>query len=243
MLKSLVGGATVTTAGYLFYTDSGSNNGDDTVEERGFDRYRYEGRELVVDLQEFDEVEAVTFLTSVQGETTEHESVSRPGETVRFPVILPDRLETRMTRRVGEYVRVTTPAETRRLSVGEPVHGAVRDFSVRDDGQAEFAVENLAAAPILTRFVAIHGDEVPNPTVNPHDDSFDREQLGEPNVVATGGDPTDSGDRSDLVVPPGETISYRSTGKPFTTAVGEDSREGMVTLVYGAGGSSGWSFG
>jgi hypothetical protein len=252
LLASLATGTIITTTGYLgavayndsrnsaTYSDTRDSGGG--ITQSGFDDYRYENNELVVDLQGFDEVEEITFRTSAYGETIEHETISEPGDTARFQVVFPEKLDTRMTKRMGEHLLVTTAEETTRLSVSEPVHGVIKDVIVRDDGAVECAVENLAAAPILTRFIAIHGDAVPNPTVKPWRDSFTRDSLQEPNVVGTDVHAGDTDDRSALVVPSGETVSYRSTDEPFRSAGDPDGETVRLTLVYGAGGAATWSF-
>lgn len=242
LVTSLAAGTAVAATGVLGVAAYNQRNRDEVATETGFDDYRYENDELVVDLQGFDEVEEVTFRTSTGEETIEHETISQPDDTARFQAVFLETLDTAMTRRTGEHLLVTTAEKTTRLSVSEPAHGVINDFTIHDDGAVECAVENLAGGPILTRFIAIYGDAVPNPTVDPRRDSFTRDSLREPNVVGTDVHPGDTDDRSDLVVPPGETVSYRSTDEPFTSAGGPDGETVVLTLVYGAGGSSSWSF-
>lgn len=210
-----------------------------------FAGHRFEGPELVVDFREGVDVQrAVLF----DGDTDEvYETVERPPGTARFRVVFPDRLETA----VGGSLRVkaeTPDGWARRWTPGT-VHAYVNGVEVLPDGRARFAVENQGEAPLLVRFVGIHGD-VPNPTVDPQGESFDRASLGlDPGVVGVGSNRPLSPSGTDLVVPAGETAPFETTYAPFAFpdgTAGNDcdgsERTGEVTVVHASGGSAAYTF-
>lgn len=207
--------------------------------------YYYEGTELVVQLgEEFDISQASIYDSS--GET-QYASIEQPASNCRFQVVFPDRLETYATRSLHLDVETTSGTVTEWLWKG-PAHGFTPAVDVGPDGQAQFDITNQGETPLLVRFVAISGD-VPSPTVDPQQESFDRSVLGfGPGVVGTGSNRPLSPNRSDLVIPPGETAPFETTYTPF--AVPEDSnaewagtdRTGEITIVQGSGGSTKYDF-
>ncbi|WP_049925433.1 hypothetical protein [Halopiger goleimassiliensis] len=210
--------------------------------DAAFAGYRYEGTDLVVDLREDVDVERVVLLDSEAD--VEYDAIERPGETVRFQVVFPERLQTYLKNHPALRVRAETPDGDARLSVWEPVHGAVRTVEPLADGRARLEVENQGEAPLLVRFLAIYGD-VPNPTVDPQADGIDRSDLpGSPGVVGIDGNRPLSPSRSDLVVAPDETEPYETTYAPFVDpeSCGDAERQGMVAVVHGAGGSAAYGF-
>ncbi len=207
--------------------------------------FRFEGTEVVVRFGEAFEIERATIYDS--DSDTRYASVERPGRDCRFRVLFPERLETYATRSLHVEVETTDGTVTEWLWEG-PAHGHVSTVHVGPEGQARFEVTNQGETPLLVRFVAITGD-VPEPTVDPQGDSFDRSALGfGPGVVGTGPNRPRSPDRSDLVVSSGETAPFETTYAPF--AVPEDGgdewrgtdRTGHVTVVHGSGGSARYDF-
>ncbi len=172
-----------------------------------FESHRFDGTELVVRFRDGVDVRRVALVNEATG--TEYEAVERPAETVRFPVVFPDRLETYVGRSL--HVTVETPDGTASLWVPERVHGFARSVETLPDGRARFEIENQGDAPLLVRFVAMY-DGIPNPTLDPQRDSFDRDSLEfGPGVVGVGENRPLSPSRTDLVVPPGETDPFETT--------------------------------
>lgn len=212
-----------------------------------FDDYWFDGTELAVEFRDDVDVDRAVLFNSVTDE--EFDSVDAPAGTVRFPVIFPDRLETYLTGRPALRVRVETPDGTARTTVWEPIHGATRNVEPLPDGRARFALENRGTAPLLARFVAIYGD-VPNPTVDPQDDSFEPSTFGRgPGIIGTAENRPLSPSRIDLVVPPGETKPFETTYAPFAFTDGAaaddcagDERTGRIAVVPASGGSMAYDF-
>jgi hypothetical protein len=207
--------------------------------------YHYEGAELVIQLsEEFDITQASIYDSSsdIQYASKEH-----PASTCRFQVVFPGRLETYATRSLHLEVETTNGTVTEWIWEG-PAHSHTSGVSVGPEGQAQFEITNQGETPLLIRFVAISGD-VPNPTVDPHQDSFDISALGfGPGVVGTGANRPQSPGRSDLAIPIGETAPFETTYAPFV--VPEDSnaewagtdRTGEITIVLGSGISTKYDF-
>ncbi len=115
-------------------------------------------------------------------------------------MVFPDRLETSLTTHSALRIKAETGDGWAEQSVWEPVHGAARNVEPLPDGRARFDIENRTHASILARFIAIYG-HVPNPTIDPQRDSFDRSSfdLG-PGIVGVGSNRPLSPSRTDLVV-------------------------------------------
>jgi hypothetical protein len=205
--------------------------------------YRYEGPELVV---EFADDAAVTRASIYDGDTDdEYAAVENPPRTARFRVVAPARLETYATNSL--HLAAETDGGTVRERVGPAtVHARARNVRPGPDGRALFDLENQTEAPLVVRFVAVHGD-VPNPTVDPGADAFERADLGfGPGVLGTGENRPRTPDRTDLVVGPGETVPFETTYAPFASP--EDApaeggeRTGAITVVHAGGGSARYDF-
>ena len=209
-----------------------------------FERYRFDGTDLVVDFREGATIErAVLFDADTD---VEYETVERPRRTVRFPVVFPERSETRVSGRL--HVKAETPDGWAEKWVFGQVHGFVTNVEKLPDGRARFDVENQGTAPLLVRFVGVYGD-VPNPTVNVQSDSFDRSSfdLG-PSVVGVGRNRALTPSRTDLVIPPGETKPFETTYAPFAFPERPDpdcdggERTGTAALLHASGGSASYTF-
>ncbi|TYL36617.1 hypothetical protein CV102_21435 [Natronococcus pandeyae] len=210
-----------------------------------FEEYRYEETELVVQFRE--NVDAERAVLTELGTDEEYETVERPGSTVRFPVVFPERRETYLS--YSLRVAAETSDGEARLRVGGPVHAYVNGVEPLPDGRARLEIESQTDAPLLVGFVGIYGD-VPNPTADPQSDSFDRSTLeAGPGVVGAGENRPLSPSRTDLVVPPGETRSFETTYAPFAFPDGAGpvdcdgtERRGQVAVVHGSGGSAAYGF-
>lgn len=220
--------------------------GDDSPDAASVvEEYHYEGTELVVRLDDEFDIEQASIYDSSRD--TQYASVERPSSDCRFQVVFPDRLETYATKSLYLDVKTGSGTVTEWIWKG-PSHGHASAISAGPEGQARFEITNLGETPLLIRFVAISGD-VPSPTVDPQDESFDRSALGVgPGVVGRGPNRPRSPSRMDLVVPTGETAPFETTYTPF--AVPEDSttdwrrtdRTGEITIVQGSGGSVKYDF-
>jgi hypothetical protein len=207
--------------------------------------YHYEGTELVVQLsQEFDIEQASIYDSTSE---TRYASIERPASECRFQVVFPARLETYATKSLHLDVKTASGTVTEWVWTG-PAHGHVATVDVGPERQAQFEITNQGDTPLLVRFVAISGD-VPNPTVDPQDESFDRSALGfGPGVLGTGSNRPQSPSRMDLFVPPGETAPFETTYTPFavpeesTTAWAGTDRTGEITIVQGSGTSTKYDF-
>ncbi|MFC4437424.1 MULTISPECIES: hypothetical protein [Natrialbaceae] len=210
-----------------------------------FEEHWYEETELIVQFREDVDVERAV-LTEL-GTDEEYETVERPGSTVRFPVVFPERRETYLSRSLR--VAAETPDGEAPLRVGGPVHAYVDVVESLLDGRARLEIESQTDAPLLVGFVGIYGD-VPNPTADPQSDSFDRSTLETgPGVVGVGENRPMSPSRTDLVVPPGETRSFETTYAPFAFPNDADEidcdgteRRGQIAVVHGSGGSAAYGF-
>lgn len=210
-----------------------------------FEDHWYDETDLVVQFRDDVDVQQVALFDPSTDET--YETIERPSNPVRFPVVFPDRLETY----VSDSLRVEagTSEGTVDKRVGEPVHAATSRVEPLRDGRARFDIENQATAPLLVRFVGIYGD-VPNPTIDPQRDSFDRSTFDlAPGVVGIGDNRPLSPSRTDLVVPPAETKSFETTYAPFAFPEGAgsddcagDERTGTIAVVHASGGSAAYSF-
>lgn len=241
-LHALATGSLLGSAGCLGSTPFVDDRRDAT---EVFEDYRYEGLTLVVRFR--DDVERAVLFDSTTDE--EYETVEQPSESVRFPVVFPDRLETYLTARPALRVRAETPDGNARQSVWDPIHGAARNVDPLPDGRARFDLENQGDAPLLVRFVGINGDDVPNPTADPQGDSFDLRTFDHgPGVVGVGSNRPLTSSRTDLVVPPGETLPFETTYAPFAFLEDTnddcdgDERTGTITVVHGSGGSAAYTF-
>ncbi|WP_222919281.1 hypothetical protein [Natrinema sp. SYSU A 869] len=244
LLQTLATGGVLALAGCI---ESLPFAGDSPETSDVFEDYWYEETELAVRFRDdVDVKQAVLFNSDTD---VEYETIERPGNTVRFSVVFPDRLETYLTHRPALRVKAETANGWARQSVWEPVHGAVRSVEPLADGRARFDIENQTPAPILARFVAIYG-HVPNPTIDPQHDSFDRSSfdLG-PGIVGVGANRPLSPSRTDLVVPPEETRPFETLYAPFAYRDGADAegclgdeRTGTTALVHGSGLNASYGF-
>lgn len=246
-LHTLAAGGTLLTAGcveLLPFTTARLETDD------VFETYWFDGTELVVQFRDDVDIDRAVLFNSSTDE--EYETVEGPVGTVRFPVIFPDRLETRLNSVPALRVRAETPNGTARRSVWEPIHGAARNVDPLPDGRARFTVENQGDAPLLARFVAIYGD-VPNPTVDPQGDSFDAAAFDQgPGIVGIEENRPLSPTRTDLVVPAGETKPFETTYAPFAFPGGTDGadaadcdgdeRRGTIAILHGSGGNAAYGF-
>ncbi|ELY89238.1 hypothetical protein [Natrinema altunense] len=164
-------------------------------------------------------------------------------------MVFPDRLETYLTTHLALRVKAETGDGWAEQSVWEPVHGAARNVEPLPDGRARFDIENRTHASILARFIAIYG-HVPNPTIDPQRDSFDRSSfdLG-PGIVGIGSNRPLSPSRTDLVVPPEETRTFETVYAPFAYPNGADAedclgdeRTGTIALVHGSDLNASYDF-
>jgi hypothetical protein len=238
-LSTVAAGATAGCAGSLPF---GNDPPDAASVIKG---HHYEETELVVQLsQEFDIEEASIYDSTSD---TRYASIERPSSECRFQVVFPDRLETYATKSLHLDVQTASGTVTEWVWTG-PAHGHTTAVEVGPEGQAQFEITNQGDTPLLIRFVAISGD-VPNPTVDPQDESFDRSALGfGPGVLGTGSNRPQSPDRLDLVISPGETAPFETTYTPF--AVPEASptewdgtdRTGEITIVQASGASVKYDF-
>lgn len=210
-----------------------------------FEDYRFDGPELLVRFREGVTVERAVLFDSATDE--EYGTVDRPTVTVRFPVVFPDRFETYVSRSL--HVKAETPDGWTSEWIPETVHATTRNVELLRDGRARFEVENVGGAPLLVRFVGIYGD-IPNPTVDPQSESFDRSSfdLG-PGVVGVGSNRPLSPSRTDLVVSPGETVPFETTYAPFAfpdgaepNACGGGERTARIAVVHASGGSASYTF-
>ena len=209
-----------------------------------FERYRFDGTDLVVEFREEATVESAVLFDA--DTDVEYETAERPGRTVRFPVVFPERRETRVSGRL--HVKARTPDGWVEKWVFGQVHGYVTNVQKLPDGRARFDVENQGSAPLLVRFVGVYGD-VPNPTVDVQSDSFDRSSfdLG-PSVVGVGRNRALTPSRTDLVIPPGATKPFETTYAPFAVPgrAGPDcdggERTGTVAVLHASGGSASYTF-
>jgi len=222
-----------------------SFGGDSPDASSVVERYHYEGAELVVQLSEDFDIEQVSIYDS--SSDTQYASVERPSSNCRFQVVFSDRLETYATKSLHLDVETASGTVTEWIWKG-PAHGLASGVDVGPEGQARFEITNQGGTPLLVRFVAISGD-VPDPTVDPQDESFDRSALGfGPGVVGTGSNRPQSPNRTDLVVSPGETAPFETTYTPFaapedgTTDRGGTDRTGEITVVQASGGSVKYDF-
>jgi len=238
-----VGTAALTSvAGCSASLPFGSDPPDTTAVITG---YHYEETDLVVQFSDDFDIERASIYDS--SSDTQYASVENPSSTCRFQVIFPDRLKTYATKSLH------LDAETARGTVTEWIwkgseHGHTDAVEVGPDGRAQFAITNQGETPLLVRFVAIHGD-VPNPTINPQDESFDPATLGfGPGVLGTGSNRPQSPTRSDLVISSGETAPFETIYAPFAVPEdssnewGEKERTGKITIISGSGGSMQYDF-
>ncbi|ELY49762.1 hypothetical protein [Natronorubrum bangense] len=209
-----------------------------------FDGYRYEDRDLVVEFH--DDVDVNQAMLADSSIDEEYETVDHPGDSVRFPVVFPDRLESRVSHSLR--VNAETDRGSARLGVGQPVHAYVHTVEALPDGRARLEIESQTSAPVLVGFVGIYGD-VPNPTLDPQSDSFDHSSVLGPGVVGAAANRPLSEFRTDLVIPPEETRVFETTYAPFAFPDGIDAadcngdeRTGTVAVVHGSGGSAAYTF-
>jgi hypothetical protein len=241
-LHALASGGALLSSGCVERLPFGSNP---PKADAVFDDYRYEGAELVVEFSSDISIKQAVLYHSGTDEV--FETIDHPRETARFRVVFPDRLETYVSKSL--HVKAKTSGGWVNEWVWGPVHGAMHNVEVLQDGRARFDLENPGEAPLLVRFVAIYGD-VPNPTVDPQSNSFDHSSfdLG-PGVVGVGPNRPLSPSRTDLVVPPGETKPFETTYAPFAfpdTAEAADcsdtERSGTIALLRPSGGSYAYTF-
>jgi len=146
-------------------------------------------------------------------------------------------------------VRAETPDGWTSKWIPETVHATTRNVEVLRDGRARFEIENAGGASLLVRFVGIYRD-VPNPTVDPQSESFDRSSFDiDPGVVGVGPNRRLSPSGTDLVVSPGETAPFETTYVPFAfpdgagaNACDGDERTAQIAVVHTSGGSASYTF-
>lgn len=241
-LRTFAGGGVLLTAGCVESLRFGTEQVDPSAVFAG---HRFEGTDLVVEFRDGTDVERIALVNSSTDET--YDVVEHPRGAARFPVVFPGQLKTYVAQSL--HVRVETPDGSVRRWIPETVHAYVDGVEVLGDGRARFDVMNQGEAPLLVRFVGVHGD-VPNPTVDPQAESFDRSsfELG-PGVVGVGSNRPLSPTRTDLVVPAGETAPFETTYAPFAFPNGADSadcdgseRIAEITVVHASGGSAAYTF-
>lgn len=243
-VQALGAGCTLLTAGCVGIPSAGDDQLEpsDVVED-----YWYERTELVVQFRDDVDIDKAVLLDSSAEQ--EYETIEDPPEFARFPVVFPDRLETHLPRRPPLRVRANTQDGWTEKSVWEPVHGAITDIEIRRDGCVRFTIENQGKAPLLVRFVGVYGD-VPNPTVDPQSDSFDRSTFDiDPSVIGVGKNRPLSPSRTDLVVSSNESVPFETTYAPFAFPDGADTedcrgleRTAQIAIVYSSGGSAAYTF-
>ncbi|MFC4550164.1 hypothetical protein ACFO3H_07590 [Halorussus sp. GCM10023401] len=210
-----------------------------------FEEYRFEGTELVVEFRDTADVRKVVLYNSSTDE--EYEVIEHPPSVVRFRVVFPDRMDTSIADSL--HVKAKTSDGWAEEWISETVHAHLEGIEVLQDGRARFDVMNQGRAPLLIQFVGIYGD-VPNPTVDPQNDSFDRSSLDYgPSIIGIGENRPLTPSRTDLVVPSGETASFETRYAPFAFLNGADAadcsgkeRTGQLAVVHASGGSASYSF-
>src|SRR6056297_1621363 len=132
----------------------------------------FDDTDLVVEFRDAVDVETVSLRNWRTDET--YETIDQPGETARFRVVFPERLETY----IGDAFQID--AKTSEGRADQHVRGFVHAYATAveplSDGRARVDLENQANAPLLVRFVGITGD-VPNPTIDPLSDSVDQSSI------------------------------------------------------------------
>ncbi|ELY69522.1 hypothetical protein [Natrinema versiforme] len=240
-LQTLATGGTLLSAGCtdsLPFTTTRLDSND------VFEGYRFDETDLVVEFRDGVDIQRATLYESGGGE---YETIERPGTPVRFPVVFPERLETRLS--LSLRIEVETSAGVATMRVGALVHAYVTGVEPLPDGRARLEIENQADGPLLVRFVGIYGD-VPNPTIDPLRDSFDRSSFDRgPGVVGVAANQRLSPSRTDLVVPSNTSKSFETTYTPFAFPEGTNAtncdgteRTGRVAVVHGSGGSAAYDF-
>lgn len=249
-LRTLVAGGTLASAGCVgsrsVLDDSADASASATISDSPavsgvVETHRFDGTDLVVRFHDGVDVQRVALENRLSG--TAYETIERPADVVRFPVVFPDRLETYVSGSLTVSAE-TTDGRARQWVPGT-VHGVPRNVAVLPDGRARFEIENRGNAPLLVRFVGIYGD-VPNPTVDPQRDAFDRSSFDRgPGVVGVGRNRPRSASRTDLVVAPGETKPFETTYAPFALPDGADAADGggdertaTIAVVNASGGST-----
>lgn len=246
-LRTLAAGGTLVSTGCVGSTSvrdetSGSLALSDPPDVSGvFAGHRFDGTDLVVQFRDGVDVRRAVLGNRATGAV--YETIERPTDTLRFPVVFPDRLETHVSGSLT--VRAETEAGWAREWIPGTVHGAVRNVTVLPDGRARLEIQNQGNAPLLVRFVGIYGD-VPNPTIDPHGDAFDRSSFDRgPGVVGVDQNRPLSSSRTDLVVHPGETAPFETTYPPFAFPDGADphdcesnERTASIAVVNASSGRS-----
>lgn len=241
-LRSLVAGGALLTTGCI---ESLPFTADQPAATDVFESYRFDGTDLVVTFRDGADVQNAVLYQSSRDE--EYETIEQPSGTVRFPVVFPDRLETYVAQSL--HVKAETSDGWARQWIPEVVHAHTDGVEVLRDGRARFEIENQGDAPLLVRFVGIYGD-VPNPTVDPQRDSFDRSAVPfDPGIVGIGRNRPLSPSRTDLVVPSGETAPFETTYAPFAFPNGTgrngcdgEERTAEIAIVHASGGSAAYAF-
>ncbi|GAB3664279.1 hypothetical protein [Halopiger thermotolerans] len=241
-LQTLAAGGALLTAGCA---DSLPLTAAELDSDAVFATSRFDGGDLVVEFRDDVDVREVALFDPSRDD--EYETIDDPDRSVRFRIVLPERLETRLSPSLR--VRAETADGIATLRVGGQVHAFVPDVEPLPDGRARLAIENQGTAPLLVRFVAVYGD-VPNPTVDPQADAFDRSSFDRgPGVVGVDGNQRLSPSRTDLVVPADATRTFETTYAPFAFPDGVDAadcsgdeRTGKVAVVHGSGGSAAYDF-
>lgn len=241
-LRTLAAGGALLTAGCA---DSIPRTAARLDSDAVFATSRFDGGDLVVEFRDDVDVRGAALFEPSRED--EYETIEDPDRTVRFRVVLPERLETLLSPSLR--VRAETADGVATLRVGGQVHASATDVEPLPDSRARLAIENQGEAPLLVRFVAIYGD-VPNPTIDPQADAFDRSSLDRgPGVVGVGANQRLSPSRTDLVVPADATRTFETTYAPFAFPDGVDAadcgageRTGMVAVVHGSGGSAAYDF-
>lgn len=218
---ALLAGSISLTGGCLMLGSSTDNNQNTSDVFRS---YSYERTELVVRFRQEAEIERAVLVNRTTGE--QHQTVSHPGNSVRFNVVFPDRLESCISR--GVHMEAKTSDGLASKWVWDPVHGVLQNIDMQSDGSVCLDIHNAGLAPLLVRFVGIYKD-VPNPTVNLQSDSFDRDSFESGSgVVGSGRNQPLHPSRTDLVVAPDETASFETVYRPlaFVDGTPEDACKG-----------------
>lgn len=242
LLQSLIAGGTLLTAGCV---GSLPSTVDQPEASNVFESYQFDGTDLVVKFRDNADVQNTVLYNSSTDE--EYETIKQPSGTIRFPVVFPDRLETYISNSLR--VKAKTSDGWAHQWIPEIVHAHTKDVEVLRDGRARFEIENQGDAPLLVRFTGIYGD-IPNPTVDPQSESFDRSSLNfGPGVIGIGQNRPLSPSRTDLVVSPGETEPFETTYAPFAFPDSADiedcdgeERTAKIAFVHGSGGIASYTF-
>ena len=242
-LQSLATGSAFLTAGC---TASLPPLGDQPKASDVFKNHRFEETDLIVEFHDTADVQKAVLYNSYTDE--EYETIEHPSNQARFQVVFPTKMETYIADSLHVKAKTSNGWAEDEEWIPETVHGYLEDIEVLPDGRARLSIMNQGEAPLLVRFVGIYGD-VPNPTVDPQRDSFERSSLSySPGVIGVGANRPLSPSRSDLVVSSGETAPFETTYAPFAFLDGandddcsDQERTGTLAIVHASGGSAAYT--